>query len=225
MVVLIIIAGALGYYQVAIYPANHSSTSSVSIYVPPDPHNVTVVIVPGASSPCGTAVNKPPSDCNGKTYAPDNVTVVIGYNATVIWFNNETGVVHTVTAFPSDASFDPRFGIFGPQNPPTLWNNIPGGKSVNFTFIKPGDYTYYCSYHNWMQGSVIVKAGSNNSTTTSTITTTTTASSSATGSYLFWIWLFSLQNQAAVFVFLVVGALSGLAFYNGKSDKIHSLYH
>lgn len=186
VVLLIFIAAALGYYQIIYYPPNHTSTTTV--FVPPDPHNVTVTILPTASS-CQP-------NCNNKTYFPDAITVVIGYNATVIWTNNETGVVHTVTAFQNDSIFDPRFTSFGPLSPTSSWNNIPGGKSVNFTFAKPGKYAYFCSYHTWMIGSVIVEAGSNSSSSSSSSTV------AATGGAIIGIFhegaMLSLGHESAV---------------------------
>ena len=160
VVLLIFIAAALGYYQIIYYPPNHTTTAIVP--VPADPHNVTVTIVQGASSDCSP-------NCTNKTYSPDTIIVVIGYNATVVWHNDD-GTVHTVTANLNDSSLDPRFVIFGPSSPPTSWNNIQSGKSVNFTFTKPGTYSYSCSYHAWMIGSVIVEAGSNSSSSSSSST-------------------------------------------------------
>jgi plastocyanin len=162
VVVLIFIAALLGYYQIVYYPPNHTSTTTQ--FIPPDPHNVTVTIVSGAASDCSP-------NCVGKTYVPDTITVVIGYNATVYWKNADANV-HTVTAQTNDSLLDPRFTTFGPTSPASAWNNIPSGGSVNFTFIKPGVYTYFCSYHSWMVGQVIVKGGSNSSSSTAGALTT-----------------------------------------------------
>jgi len=70
------------------------------------------------------------------------VTVVIGVNNTVTWVNNDSAP-HTVTA--DDGSFDS--------------GNIAPAGTFTFTFTRPGTYEYYCAYHNWMLGTVIVKAG------------------------------------------------------------------
>ena len=72
-------------------------------------------------------------------YDPDNVTVVIGINNTVIWTNNDNEP-HTVTA--TDGSFDSG-------------NMNPGAVFVH-TFTSPGSYTYICTYHPWMRGFVTV---------------------------------------------------------------------
>jgi plastocyanin len=156
VVILIFIAAALGYYQIIYYPPNHTSTTTQ--IVPPNPHPVNVTILP-------TAVTCQPN-CNNKTYSPDIITVVIGYNATIFWRNSDSNE-HTVTANSNDSSLDPRFTSFGPIGPSSAWNNILPGKSVNFTFIKPGSYAYFCSYHSWMIGTVIVKAGTNSSASSS----------------------------------------------------------
>jgi len=85
---------------------------------------VHVSIIPGAAS-------------YATGYDPDNITVVIGVNNTVIWTNNDNEP-HTVTA--SDKSFDS--GNMNPSAPFT------------YTFSKPGIYAY--TYHPWMRGYVAV---------------------------------------------------------------------
>lgn len=87
---------------------------------------VNVSIIPGAGS-------------YATGYDPDNITVVIGINNTVIWTNNDNEA-HTVTA--SDGSFDS-----GNMNP---------GATFDYTFTTPGTYPYICTYHPWMHGYVTV---------------------------------------------------------------------
>ena len=72
-------------------------------------------------------------------YYPDNITVVIGINNTVIWTNNDNEP-HTVTA--TDGSFDS-----GNMNPGAIFTH---------TFTSSGSYTYICRYHPWMRGYVTV---------------------------------------------------------------------
>ena len=141
---LVILAAAfLGYYQVVYYPTiAPTSTTSTSSEGPLE-KNVTVIIPNGAQTP-----NTPAS----RTYLPDVITVYIGYNATVIWYNNDSAL-HTVTAKPS--SPDQKFNQFGPTSAP--YNNINPESSVSFTFTIPGIYNYTCSYHLWMEGQVIAK--------------------------------------------------------------------
>ncbi|MDG6991208.1 MAG: copper oxidase, partial [Nitrososphaerota archaeon] len=37
--------------------------------------------------------------------------------------------------------------------------NIAPGQIWTYTFTKPGTYEYFCTYHLWMGGEVIVKSG------------------------------------------------------------------
>ncbi|SRR5579875_31819 len=86
-------------------------------------------------------------DGNGQNYHPALIVVVIGVNNTVVWVNNDN-TAHTVTArsVPNGA---------------TMFNsgNIAIGQTYEYTFTVPGNYTYYCEYHPWMVGKVVVLAG------------------------------------------------------------------
>ena len=101
---------------------------AVSVHKNPAPtaNAVHVSIIPGAGS-------------YATGYDPDNITVVIGVNNTVMWTNNDNEA-HTVTA--SDGSFNS-----GNMNP---------GATFTYTFTTPGTYTYICTYHPWMRGYVVV---------------------------------------------------------------------
>ena len=90
-----------------------------------------VTILPGAAYP------------NSTGFSPPTITVVIGVNNTVEWVNNDTAP-HTVTA--TDRSFDS--------------GNLNPGETWTFTFTTPGTYTYVCTYHPWMKGTVVVLASS-----------------------------------------------------------------
>ena len=76
-------------------------------------------------------------------YLPTTITVVMGVNNTVTWTNHDDSP-HTVTS---------TNGLFNSEN-------LDPGKSWSYTFTTPGTYTYYCAYHSWMRGTVIVKAAS-----------------------------------------------------------------
>jgi plastocyanin len=106
---------------------------------------VQVSIPNGAGNPSGAP-----------GYAPDKITVVIGVNNTVNWTNNDV-VAHTVTAV-NETGGSPIFNS----------GNFPVGATWNYTFTTPGTYPYLCSYHQWMVGTVIVKAGSVSNTSSST---------------------------------------------------------
>ena len=144
VIVAILIIGAvatLGYYQLAVAPGqtSSSSTSSVPSVVCPSAACVNVTMFSGASS-------EPPGYTAGaKTtygFSPDVVIVVIGKNNTVYWTNDDVAD-HTATS-DTTGIFDS--GVLSP------------GGTYQFTFTTPGTYTYHCSLHPWMQGTVIVKS-------------------------------------------------------------------
>jgi plastocyanin len=75
-----------------------------------------------------------------QNFVPSSITLVVGVNNTVIFVNHDS-TNHTVTA--NDGSFDSR--------------DIQPGGSWSHTFAA-GTYTYHCTYHNWMTGTITVKA-------------------------------------------------------------------
>ncbi len=91
---------------------------------------VTVVIAQGAASPE-----------NGRFFVPNAISVVLGKNSTVTWFNFDSSV-HTVTS--AHGSFDS--------------GNVVGAGEWRYTFTQPGVYDYYCTIHPFMKGSVVVKS-------------------------------------------------------------------
>ena len=106
----------------------HSTSTSTT--VPQSPQLSHVTILKGAAT-----------DVKSPGYAPATVTVVIGVNNTVVWSNNDS-ILHTVTA--TDGSYNSG-AIFS-------------GASWSHTFSQPGTYDYYfCQYHPWMKGTVIVR--------------------------------------------------------------------
>ena len=83
------------------------------------------------------------------SFSPSSITVVIGVNNTVTWTNMDA-VTHTVTA--DDGSFIA---------------SLPAGTTFTHTFTTAGVYTYHCSIHKFMKGTVKVLGGSSSSTSTS----------------------------------------------------------
>ena len=75
---------------------------------------------------------------NGQFYLPLSLTVQVGKE--VVWFNRDTAA-HTVTS--DTAVFDS--------------GNMPSGDVYRFTFKQAGTYTYHCSYHPWMKGTITVQ--------------------------------------------------------------------
>jgi len=73
-------------------------------------------------------------------YSPQVIQVVIGVNNTVVW-TSHSFTYDTVTS--SNGTFSS--GLISP------------GSSFSVTFTTPGIYDYYCQFHLWMRGTVIVK--------------------------------------------------------------------
>jgi nitrite reductase (NO-forming) len=122
--------GAMGLFQV------QGGTGGVT----------TETITTSTMAPAGSVVDIPSGAGmqmvpGNDFYSPPTLTVVIGVNNTVTWVNNDN-VPHTVTA--NDGSYNS--------------GNLNPGQSWSHTFTAPGTYTYYCSYHSWMKGTIIVKA-------------------------------------------------------------------
>jgi plastocyanin len=122
--------GMIGY--LAVLPNAAYSTTTTRTTSGGGGRSVSVSLVSGAGT-----------NTSSRGYAPDHITVILGVNSTVAWTNNDVSP-HTVTA--DDGSF--------------YSGNLAPGGSFTFSFTGPGVYTYHCTYHPWMVGSVTAKAGS-----------------------------------------------------------------
>ncbi len=89
----------------------------------------------------GAVVTMPPGVGSNlqANFAPARITVFIGVNNTVT-FENLDSAIHTVTQ--TGGGFDS--------------GNIAAGANWNYTFTKAGTFSYYCMYHGWMKGTIIV---------------------------------------------------------------------
>jgi plastocyanin len=76
------------------------------------------------------------------SFNPSSITVVLGVNNTVTWTNMDA-VTHTVTA--DDGSFNA---------------SLHAGTTFTHTFTTAGVFTYHCSIHKFMKGTVKVQGGS-----------------------------------------------------------------
>jgi plastocyanin len=74
-----------------------------------------------------------------KDYAFQKQVITVPAGTTVSWTNSDDDP-HTVTA--DDKSFDSK--------------GLGNGDSWTHTFTKPGKYTYHCSAHPFMKGTIIV---------------------------------------------------------------------
>ena len=120
-------------------------------------------------------------------FSPSLATIIIGTNDTITFKNDDTAV-HTVTAV--DHSFDS--------------GDIPAGKSWTHQFSTPGNYSYYCVYHKWMTGFLVVKqAATGGASATVNIPAGTSTNPN--------------QNYAPSSMTLVVGVNSTVVFVNHDS--------
>jgi len=105
--------------------------------------SVFVPVVAGAQSATNVSIVN-------YAFNPSSIVVVVGVNNTVMWTNNGT-VDHTVTA--DDGSFSS--------------GNIAPGTSFTHIFTAAGNYSYHCSIHNYMKGTIIVVNAASTSSSSS----------------------------------------------------------
>ncbi len=107
------------------------STGTTPAATPTQANNAPVVMITTDSS--GTF-----------TFSPATITIKAG--ATVTW-KNVTSVAHTVTSDDGGKAFDS-----GTSNPIAAQTG-----TFSFTFKTPGTFTYHCTFHPFMKGTVIVQ--------------------------------------------------------------------
>lgn len=135
LIVAIAIGGIAVFYSLS--PASGSSSCTLaSSQLSSSASDVHVSMYSGGANPS-----------NAPGYIPDTITLVVGVNNSVTWRNDDSAA-HTVTSTnaPSCASFDS--------------GNVNSGGTYTHTFTVPGTYHYYCKYHSWMSGTIVVRATS-----------------------------------------------------------------
>ena len=95
------------------------------------------------------------------SFTPASITIHVG--DTVTWVNNGPSA-HTATA--NNGAFNT--GV------------LQKGHSASHTFTKAGTYSYICSIHPFMHGTVVVLANTTSTTTTPATTPTSTTPASTT---------------------------------------------
>lgn len=125
-----------------VFKVKFNSTGVYDYYcsVHPSTMRASVIVKGGATVdiPSGTAAQS-------LNYSPASFTVVIGVNNTVTFVNKDS-TTHTVTSDNGESlTFDS--------------GDILVGRSWAFTFATPGTYAFHCTYHSFMRGTVVVKAG------------------------------------------------------------------
>jgi len=138
-VLVIAAVASIGFFQANYAPSIFTSPSISSTTALQPGQYVNVTIPNGAGTP-PTGYTSGAKTAFG--FTPDTITVVIGRNNTINWINDDTAP-HTAT---SDTA-----GVFDT-------GTIAPGASASLTLATPGTYTYHCSFHAWMQGTVIVKS-------------------------------------------------------------------
>jgi len=100
-----------------------------------------------STAPSATTTTQAPSGGGNtisiKNFAFDPSTLTVKTGTKVAWTNND-GAPH---ALASDAGSPAAFSS----------DSLSTGASYSFTFTRPGTYTYHCSIHPSMKGTVIVQ--------------------------------------------------------------------
>ena len=144
IIVVILVVVGIGVYIITMKPTGTSGTP-VSIW--------------DSSSGCTTS-----SNCGYKNSTGGSI-LRIATGTTVTWTNTGTQP-HTVTAC---VSTNPQFSsavtnlacpsggnASGLSNFDSGSNGIVHGGTYSYTFTIAGNYSYYCEFHTWMQGTIIV---------------------------------------------------------------------
>ncbi len=133
IVIIIVIVAAL-YFAGIFTPPPPSATASAKIF---------------DTGTCSTSTN-----C-GFTPTPLN----IASNTKVTWTSNSTSG-HTVTECVSSTTSCPSPNFDASALSPALDSGvsspIANGQSYSYTFKTAGTYYYYCQFHSWMHGKVVV---------------------------------------------------------------------
>jgi plastocyanin len=103
----------------------------------------------GGSGSTGTSSSSSPASASSATpqavtiknytFKPAKITVPAG---TTVKFTNEDSTAHTATSTDS--------GVFES-------GAIQPGKTASITLKKAGTFTYYCAFHPFMKGTIVVK--------------------------------------------------------------------
>ena len=121
--------------------ANPAAPTPITTPTPaPTPTPTLPATTPPVPTPSRLPSVKGPNEVwttSDRIFSPGILTVAVG--TTVVWLSKDSEP-HTVT---SDT------GLFN--------GALGGGGSFNYTFTKPGDYEYYCSAHEGMNGAIHVQ--------------------------------------------------------------------
>lgn len=116
-------------------------TPAAAVTAPPGHRGAgfTVASANPAAKTASVVIVEPPFQ-SPMTWNYRPAVLKVGVGTTVIW-TNTGAVLHTVTA-ADRKSFDSK--------------DIQPKQKFSFTFKKAGTFAYFCNYHPWMKGTVIV---------------------------------------------------------------------
>jgi plastocyanin len=137
VLVLAIIVSVSLYYGWRPIGSSTPNTTSAS--------KTTIITIPAGSfnEPLGFTTT---ALLNNTYHYPFNFTVIVGYNNTIKWVNDDQ-VEHNVSSFlvpPGATTFDSDL--------------IQPNGSYSVTLTVPGVYKYTCIWHPWLAGEITVKA-------------------------------------------------------------------
>lgn len=143
VIVVIIAAAAFATYRSSQNSAtNTSATASSSPTASPTETATAGTSASPTASPTATNTNSDQTAAAVITnYAFSPATLTVKQGTKVTWTNKDS-VNHTVTSDAGPDSFDSGF--------------LSQDQSFSFTFTKAGTYTYFCSAHPYMRGTVVV---------------------------------------------------------------------
>ena len=136
---ILVVAGGLTTYvvysgaisppvsQIAVSTSQGSAQNQTSSAAPP---SLFTIMIYGADE--------------GAYFSPQNVTLAPG--AKVTWVNTDTAL-HTVTSYNGTSTGKPLFDS----------GTLGSGQTFSYVFANPGSYRYYCAFHPWMQGTIIIE--------------------------------------------------------------------
>lgn len=87
--------------------------------------------------------SRPGCEADDTCYVPNQIVVDSGQ--TITWIN-EDSAFHTVTS----GHYDQHDGMFDS-------GQLDPAQKFSYTFAEPGQFSYYCKLHPWMEGEIIIK--------------------------------------------------------------------
>lgn len=120
---------------------SHTNMSGMASMKRPINYVFLMVLTAACGSTSATTVVAPPDEVSIQNFAFNPTPRTVAAGTTVTWINHDSAA-HTAT------------GGSGPET----WNSgsLAENGSFSHTFTSPGTYTYACSFHPGMHGTIIV---------------------------------------------------------------------